>query len=222
MADKKRIEKIKGTYQKARDEFEQLLAKDRKSQSAWDQLDDLEEDMYELARERAELQGDEYVTPLRDSALERVAWNLGAPCPTVVSGARQALLGFFTSRQDAEDLQGVTRGEFVEEDASSFIAVVSFESVVYVKRGFPWEDALADHPLSETGLESGGAFTVQRSRLIRSIYRAGSLWKGRLNHYLFVFQDEVFECLASNFDVSLHFAPYENVLRHMADSLGGP
>jgi hypothetical protein len=149
----------------------------------WDGLRAADQEMLAAEREVARIAGDEYAEDL-DFEL---AWSTGAPLPHVLANGHRTFLLFYLADSDS-------------------LGVVEFRHVHSVKLGGPNDEAIEGHPLSGKGLRAYAAHKVVNSRWIAEAERINSVhpqhrggWHDRLNHYVFCFHDETFECLAGGF-----------------------
>ena len=105
-------------------------------------------------------------------------------------------------------------------------AVVEFESCQATRFGYPNDEALAGHPLFDKGLDSVGAYEVENSSWIRSIAEQNRISfpnsredEKTSHHYVFVFHDSTFECVADKFHLEISMAPVEEILADLSRRL---
>ena len=92
--------------------------------------------------------------------------------------------------------------------------------------GPPNDEAIEGHPLASQGLSIYSVNEVANSSWIHSLERMNSVHPyhrpekfAKYRHYIFVFQDSTFECVASGFEFKIHCGSMHSVLRLMAESL---
>lgn len=157
-----------------------------------------------LEREVAKSRNEPYAVPFDFP----VRWDAGAPLPHVVCSDYRTFLTFYV-----RDLDPNWDGSYVNVvDPSSNGAVslclVTFNHCVSVKFGHPNDEVQHGHPLYGKGLDSFTAQIVKNSPWLAGVAKTNSVhdydrpeaWE-LVNHYVFWFHDNTFECLAKSFDV---------------------
>jgi hypothetical protein len=140
-----------------------------------------------------------------------VKWDSGAPMPHLVANGYRTFLLFYLKDNDPNGV------------GPEFIALVQFHSCISAKLGTPNEDVLHSHPLFEKGLKPYTAQIIRNSKWreeLESINQAHSdynseFWRS-LNHYVFWFHDETFECIAKSYEVELFQKSIEEVFGEAA------
>lgn len=173
------------------------LAQDYGSREAWATLREAE-------RRLAEARDQAWAEPLDLG----VRWDSGAPLPHLLSNGSRAVLvcraATVDSDWDGTHVSVVSPSDQTPTDMLAF----TFLGCHAVRIGGPNDEALAGHPLYDRGLDGYGPHVVHKSDWIaeqeainsaHEHHRSG--WHERLNHYFFVFHDEVFEALARSVDV---------------------
>jgi hypothetical protein len=99
-------------------------------------------------------------------------------------------------------------------------AVIEFERCSVTKFGYPSDEALGGHPLYKRGLESYGVFEVLSSSWIRQMTEQNRVsfphtTDSTQRHFIFVFHDSTFECVADSYQATLSTEPYEHILRQL-------
>ncbi len=136
--------------------------------------------------------------------------DIGAPLPHVVAGEGVLHLLYYTPHRDpAWDGSYAT----VIDSNSQFdpVAVVSFDKpLAHLCSAIPDEETCMGHPFGSLGLRPYTPFEVVHSSWIRSLEAARSVnpyhWRGlfdKARHFLFVFHDSSFECIAAGYRVEL-------------------
>jgi hypothetical protein len=190
----------------------------------WDGLRAARQDVLAAEREVARIAGDEYAVEL-DFELP---WDTGAPLPHLLANGHKTYLLFYLANPEP-DWDG-TWVRVVDPAATEAepLGVVEFHQVHSVKLGGPNDEAIEGHPLSGKGLRAYAAHRVLNSRWIADEERINSVhphhrggWQDRLNHYVFCFHDETFECLAEGFTTERYVGSPRAVLSELADRLLG-
>jgi hypothetical protein len=88
------------------------------------------------------------------------------------------------------------------------IKAVIFKRALACYFGLPNDETLRGHPLFSRGLEPYRSYVVRQSSWIRELSRRNSVHPAHspasfdhLNHYVFTFKDEFFECVASGYEL---------------------
>lgn len=147
--------------------------------------------------------------------------DIGAPAPVVLSDERTTLLAYATQRgtfsPDGRILTEADLAMFVEE-----LALIEFRPCKSFMFGAPNDEAFDGQPLANRGLHPYGVFEIENSSWIRRLEQMNSvhpLHRGgylqRLKHFVFVFHDSTFECVARSFAVSIHSGSFESLLPEM-------
>jgi hypothetical protein len=140
-------------------------------------------------------------------------WSAGAPEPQLLANGHGAYLLFSLADRDPDP--DATRVRIVDPavDESEPLGVVAFHGVREVKLGGPNDEAIEGHRLHGKGLHVYAAHQVVNSRWIAEAERVNSVhsnhragWHDRLNHYVFCFHDETFECIAQGFTTERYLA----------------
>jgi hypothetical protein len=92
-----------------------------------------------------------------------------------------------------------------------FIVLVTFAQPYAHFFGPPNDEAFSGHPLSDRGLKPYGAYRVEDSSWVRQLERMNRVHEfhqperfAALTHYVLAFHDSTFECVAADFEHSLH------------------
>jgi hypothetical protein len=99
------------------------------------------------------------------------------------------------------------------------IALVEFARCRVTKFGSPNDEVIRGHPLFGKGLEPYGAHLIANSRWLAELQRIHSVhprynpsrWQN-VKHYLLLFHDETFECLAEGHTIELFRESFVQVL----------
>lgn len=117
--------------------------------------------------------------------------DAGAPMPVVLSDAHHTWVSYYVAADDER-------------------AVLRFDGVNSSLFGGPNDEALHGHRLSSKGLDAYRFHEVIGSEWISARERENSVhpghgggWHARLRHFVFMFHDETFECIARSYAVQL-------------------
>ena len=135
-----------------------------------------------------------YLIDERDSVIELgdvPSPDVGAPSPMVVASEHQLDLVYFASKDD-------------------LVASIRFDGVYVHMFGSPNDESLSGHPLSSRGLASYKAWEVHHSSWLRSLEAMNSAHARHnresfagFRHFVFIFHDSTFECIARRYEAHL-------------------
>ncbi|MFL6061804.1 MAG: hypothetical protein ACJ72E_11275 [Marmoricola sp.] len=173
-------------------EAKKHLAKDYGSHEAWATLHDAQ-------RRLAASKNEPWAEPLDLG----VTWDSGAPRPHLLSNGHKAVLVCHASAVDP-NWDGTYATVITPNDPEpSAMLEFTFTGCQSVQLGGPNDEVLHGHPLYSRGLDGYGPHVVHNSDWIASEEAINSVhdqhrggWHQQLNHYFFVFHDEMFEALA--------------------------
>lgn len=129
--------------------------------------------------------------------------DYGAPSPTIFLNDNELLLAFYSDKESLFD--------FPQERNAVYdmgIYVLKFKRYIKCVFGIPGDETLYGHPYSKLGMKSCKFYELRNSDLIKSLqdiekvhpgYRIEK-WEG-YKHYILTFHDNMFECVAENFEV---------------------
>lgn len=153
-------------------------------------------------------------------------WDGGAPLPHVVSNGSEAVLVCFEAVHDPEWDGSTVRVVNPSNPAPASLLKFTFASCHSIKFGGPNDEVLNGHPLYGRGLAGYGPHLVHNSLWLAEEERINSVhahhrggWEERLNHYFFVFHDEMLEVLARDFKVEQIEGAIRDVLPSAAIAL---
>lgn len=165
---------------------------------------------------------DEYALPIDWEP----AWDVGAPIPHVISSGYQSYLIYYI-REESLDWDGTT---VKVNDPNNYeelpIAVVKFNGCYAYKFGGANDEVLYGHPLYKKGLKFYSAHKVINSNWIKAEEKINSVhdyykperWKDRV-HYLLLFHDELFECIADGYEISIYKESFKSVLSKVLNEM---
>jgi hypothetical protein len=142
-------------------------------------------------------------------------WSSGAPAPHVVAAGGATYLVYRVDEHDR-----------AWEGMGDAIAIVRFKRSYAHRFGGPSDEVLHAHPLYSKGLEPYRAHVVMNSpwlaaeRTMNAVHPTSRAerWDA-LRHYLLLFKDEVFECLAEDHASEVHQTTYREALERLAARL---
>jgi hypothetical protein len=153
-------------------------------------------------------------------------WSTGAPLPHVLANGHRVYLVFYLADRDPDWDGTWVRVVDPRSGEAVPLGVVEFHRVHAVKLGGPNDEAIAGHPLSGRGLRAYCAHRVVNSEWITAQERINSVhhlhrggWHERLNHYVFCFHDETFECLAEGYTAERHLGSPRAVLADLVERM---
>lgn len=155
-----------------------------------------------------------------------VNWDAGAPLPHLVSNGSKAVL---ICHAYIDDPHWNGTHVTVLSPADTGLATLlqfTFEGCHATRFGGPNDEVLHGHPLNNRGLEAYRPHLIHNSPWISEEEHINSVhayhrgeWHQRLNHYFFVFHDEVFEALADSVSVRSVRATMSEALARMAQEI---
>lgn len=126
----------------------------------------------------------------------------GAPCPMALLTDSELYLIFYSKIRNTNGIQ--------EQNIASdnHINVMKFNNYVQSKFGIPSNETLSGHPYYKLGLRSYSFYQVEDSDWIANLKKMQSIhpyynekkWES-YNHYVLTFHDNMFECIAKDFEV---------------------
>ncbi|RKP57939.1 hypothetical protein D7Z26_00020 [Cohnella endophytica] len=147
------------------------------------------------------------------------AWDVGAPIPHVISSGHQTYLLYYIE-EESQDWDG-TSVTVIDPNSNEVlpIAVVKFNGCYAYKFGGANDEVMSGHPLYKKGLKFYSAHKVINSNWIKAEEKINSIhayykperWKERI-HYLLLFHDELFECIADGFEITVFRESFSSVL----------
>jgi hypothetical protein len=146
-------------------------------------------------------------------------WDTGAPLPIVLASDSRTLLLYI--RQDAAPYLPADSVHIVNPSDSEELplAIVEFVRSHGHRFGSPNDEVFHGHPLYGRGLDPYGAHLVLNSRWITEVEAINSVhsqydpvrWRD-LKHYLLLFHDSTFECIARGHELQLLSTTYVRAL----------
>lgn len=143
--------------------------------------------------------------------------DTGAPRPAVLTSEDFVLLAYYL--QEAPTYPIETTSQMSGLGSKEACALVRFSAPVAHMFGPPGDETFHGHPLYERGLQFYSVSEVLHSSWIRALERINSVHRQhsparyrKYRHFIFVFHDSVFECVAEDFRLSTHRGSVMEVL----------
>jgi hypothetical protein len=147
-----------------------------------------------------------------------IPWETGAPLPHVISSGMSTYLMYVANEPDPE-----WDGSYVREMRTMDthrIALVKFIDCYAYQFGGPNDEVLVGHRLWGKGLAPYSAHVISNSRWLADMEHSNKVhpryhpdkWR-TLKHYLLLFHDEQFECLAKGYTIEV----LQDSLEHVAE-----
>ena len=168
-----------------------------------------------LQRELSLLKGEETAVPIRTTFPQ----DSGAPIPHVISNGYKTYLLFYIGTHNPEWNENSHSIKTLDTQTEDYVALIQFEWCYSIKFGGVNDEVIDNHPLYEHGLEAYEMHEVKNSSWINEQMKINSvhsnfnqeLWDAR-KHYIFTFHDDVFECIANDYTVSIFRGSINNVM----------
>ena len=157
-----------------------------------------------------------------------VKWDPGAPLPHVISSGHKTFLVYYIKEIDPNWDGTYVKVIDPSEEEILPIALVEFTRCYACRFGGANDEVIHGHPLWRKGLEPYGAHMIHNSRWIKEEMRINSVhqyyrperWE-KMKHYLLLFHDEMFECLAEGFEIRVFRDTFKNVLMEAIGQIVG-
>ena len=147
-------------------------------------------------------------------------WNTGASCPHVISSEEKTFLIYLARVIDPH-----WDGSYVNVIGSKSnepqpLVLVEFKGCYIYKFGGMNDEVWQGHSLYEKGLEGYSAHRIENSEWLKEQKRINSVhpfykeehWS-KYNHFMLLFHDTMFECLAESYTVEVHRDFFGNVVK---------
>ncbi len=188
----------------------------------WEEYHAADVALLAVERELAEAKGEEYAIPFDFP----VQWDTGAPLPFLIVNDYKTFLLFHVRVDDPEwDGTYITIQDPANANADP-MALVEFEGCASAKLGAPNDEVFEGHPLYGKGLEGYTAQIVRNSKWLAELESINKVHRGynsdswrSLNHYVFWFHDNTFECIAEGYQVEVFHEPLAQILARVYDRM---
>lgn len=129
--------------------------------------------------------------------------DFGSPSPTILSNDHELFLAFY-----ADDKNPSTIPKESNTVYDTGIFAVKFKMCLKYTFGMPGSEAIEGHPYRKLGLRSYSFYELKGSDLIQSLQNIDKIhprydplkWK-TYKHYILTFHDNMFECVAKDFEI---------------------
>jgi hypothetical protein len=149
----------------------------------------------------------------------------GSPLPVVLAND-QALLVAYYIESPAPAWNGTNPRAINPSVTEDAVAILDFGVARAHYFGPPIDEAFSGHPLASRGLSPYGAFEVRNSSWIRELVEINSVHPrhdpalfSSLRHFVLTFHDEVFECVARDFDATVVDGPLARAVAEVQQRL---
>lgn len=150
-------------------------------------------------------------------------WSGGAPCPFIAANGRNVALFYVMQGSLYENVQ--LPDNRVTDDMTDNHALVTFQHAYAYKTEGINDEVFFAHPLLkqmlgyEIFLVKNSAWIKEQQKIhSKHLYYSKKEWK-TLKHYLFVFHDEIFHCIAESFTVVSYRKSYKEMKQILLKSL---
>lgn len=158
----------------------------------------------ELERKVALSKGEEAAMPCE----WEIPWDTGAPCPHVLASGQRTILIYLADTIDPNwDGSYVSVIDPKASDPQPLV-IVDFRGSYIHKFGGPNDEVFGGLPWEGRGLNAYGAYVIKNSLWLAEMMAVNSVHPyysestyTSLKHYVLLFHDEMFECLAEGFEL---------------------
>ena len=137
--------------------------------------------------------------------------DYGSPSPIIISNDNELFIAFYADR-DSNSFEPYERDTFLDTG----IFALKFKIYLKYMFGLPSNETIQGHPYSKLGMKSFTFYELKNSPVIKELqeiekihpYYNSEKWK-KYKHFIITFHDNMFECIAQDFeirqkDTSLH------------------
>ena len=151
--------------------------------------------------------------------------SVGAPLPLILADENRVALAYYVQSRNSE-WDGRSTRILDPVTSNEPLALIQFRSCAAHMLGPPNDEAFEGHPLAKRGLSPYRAFRIEGSSWIRKLERMNSVhpehrperfWK--LQHFIFAFHDTTFECICSEFGVTMSQGSLHDAVPRMIELL---
>lgn len=129
--------------------------------------------------------------------------DYGAPSPTILSNDNELFIGFYADKKSTSIIPQERNNIF---DTGVF--ALKFNRYLKYTFGIPGNETIHGHPYSKFGMKSCSFYELLNSNLIKSLQDIEEIhpnynpekWK-MYKHYILTFHDNMFECIAQDFEI---------------------
>lgn len=155
-------------------------------------------------------------------------WSGGAPLPHLLQSELKTFLVYYIQTIDPNWDGTYVNVKDPSSDIEDSIAIVEWMGCRGAMLGGLNDEAISGHRLYNSGLKGVGydAFIVKNSKWIEELRKGNSIHPyhkdeafSKLNHYILLFHDTTFECIAESFKVEKVKDSMPEVLKSVAQRL---
>lgn len=155
-------------------------------------------------------------------------WSSGAPCPHVISSGHSTYLVYY-ALENAPSWDGAdTKVIDPDKDEQLPLVLVEFTKCYLYKFGGANDEVFHGLPLWNIGLKPYEAHLVSNSgwikeeKKIQKVHSCFSdeVWSKK-KHYVLLFHDELFECIADGYELEVFKDTFKNVTKTALDRCFG-
>ncbi len=129
--------------------------------------------------------------------------DYGAPSPTIVSNDSELFIAFYADKE-IKTLEPKERNTIYDKG----IFALKFKKYLKYIFGLPGNETIQGHPYSKLGMKSFSFYELKNSNLIKDLqeiekihsYYNPEKWLN-YKHYILTFHDNMFECIAEDFEI---------------------
>lgn len=207
---------IKKKLQLARKQYHQAAKLLLQGKMKWGNFNKIRRNKIALEREYSLAKGWETAIKIKWDP----SWNTGASLPYVMASETKIFL-IYLIKEDDPNWDGTYVNVIDDKGGKIYpLALVEFKKSYINKFGGMNNEVWHGHSLFKRGLEGYAAHEIKNSKWLQEQKKINSVHSGykearwaKLKHYMFLFHDTVFECLAEDFEVKVYRDSFENVVR---------
>ena len=152
--------------------------------------------------------------------------DVGAPLPALFSDEHHLLLAYLVSEPDP-NWDGSYVTVVSPQSEGLLVAIVRFRRPYAHMFGPPNDEAFHGHPLAARGLVPYSVSEIRHSSWLRQLERMSSVherhdrvrFTASRHHFVWVFHDSTFACIAEGFDVELQRGSMRAAMTRMIELL---
>lgn len=149
--------------------------------------------------------------------------DYGAPSPTILSNDNELFIAFYA---DKESTSTIPQERNTIYDTGIFS--LKFKRYLKYTFGIPGNETIHGHPYSKLGMQSCTFYELRNSDLIKSMQDIEKIhpdynpekWK-MYKHYILTFHDNMFECIAQDFEIREENTSLYTQATKILNELGG-
>jgi len=127
----------------------------------------------------------------------------GSPSPTILSNDNELFIAFYADKKRATSVPQERNPIY-----DTGIFALKFKGYLKFTFGLPGDETIQGHPYRKLGMKSYSFYELKKSDLIRSLQEIDKVhprynpekWK-MYKHYILTFHDNMFECIARDFEI---------------------